>query len=89
MRYQLFILLLVSVMLIGCEGANVVANMRQSGLEGTDIQIRCEPCDMRDSMALNNLFAKYDGWSVLYISEFTTGNIKGTNAVICFDRIKK
>jgi hypothetical protein len=80
---------LLCVAVMGCAGANITSNLRQSKLDSGDVQTRCEPCDMRDANELKRIFQGYDGWQVFYISEFTTGNRVGTSAVICFERVRK
>ena len=80
---------LLYVAVIGCAGANITSTLRQSKLDGGDVQTRCEPCDMRDTKELKQLFEKYDGWQVFYISEFTTQHMVGTSGVICFERIRQ
>jgi hypothetical protein len=85
----LIVVSLLCVVIIGCSGANIASRLRQSPLESGFVQTRCERCDMRDANELKTLFEKYDGWQVLYISEFTTPNIIGSNGVVCFERIKK
>ena len=89
MKRLLIVVSLLCVAVLGCSGANITSNLRQSRLEGGDVQTRCEPCDMRDAGELKKIFQTYDGWQVFYISEFTTGNRVGTSGVICFERIKK
>jgi len=29
---------------------------------------------------------KFDGWRVIYISEYTTGHKVGTDAAVCFEK---
>ena len=79
---------LLCIAVIGCAGANITSNIRGPKLDG-DVQTRCEPCDMRDTKELKQIFEKYDGWQVFYISEFTTANRVGTSGVVCFERIRK
>jgi hypothetical protein len=84
------VILLLGVAVIGCAGANITSTIRESKLGGGgDVQTRCEPCDLRDAKELKQIFEKYDGWQVFYISEFTTANRLGTSAVVCFERIRK
>jgi hypothetical protein len=85
----LIIVSLLGIAIMGCAGANITSTLRQSKLDGGDVQTRCEPCDMRNANELKKIFEKYDGWQVFYISEFTTGNRLGTSAVVCFERIRK
>ena len=89
MKRLLIVVPLLCVVVMGCAGANVAANFRQPKLDGGDVQSRCEVCDMRDAKELKQIFEKYDGWHVFYISEFTTQHIVGTSGVVCFERLKK
>lgn len=72
----------------GCQPANVNSAKWDSGVNGPNIQTRCERVDMRDKSDMNALFQKYDGWKLIYISEYTTGNKLGTDAAVCFEHAK-
>jgi hypothetical protein len=89
MKKLLIVVWLLCVAVMGCAGANVTSQLRQSNLTGSNIQTRCERLDMRNPGELTQVFERYDGWQVLYISEFTTQHIVGTSAVVCFERMKK
>jgi hypothetical protein len=43
---------------------------------------------MRSNTEMAQVFAKYDGWKLVYISEYTTGHKFGTDAAVCFERSK-
>jgi hypothetical protein len=77
-----------SVIIAGCQPANIAAVKWDSGVSGANVQTRCERVDMRDKAEMDNLFAKYDGWKLVYISEYTTGHKIGTDAAVCFERGK-
>lgn len=89
MKALTIVLSFIGLTVMGCSGANLTSNLRQSRLEGAEAQTRCEPCDMRNAGELKTLFEKYDGWHVLYISEYTTGHLTGTSGVVCFERVRK
>jgi hypothetical protein len=89
MNKPLALLSLVAVSLTGCAGANIATSFRQTNSDGADVQTRCEAIDLRDNKEMNKLFTKYDGWRVLYISEYTTQNKHGTSGVVCFEHVKK
>jgi hypothetical protein len=72
--------------LAGCYGANVVATKWDSGPIGNASQTRCEEVDMRDNSEMQKVFSKYDGWKLVYISEYTTPNRGGTHGAVCFER---
>lgn len=46
----------------------------------------CEEVDMRDNAEMKEIFKKYDGWRLIYISEYTTSNKIGTSGSVCFER---
>jgi hypothetical protein len=89
MKKLLIVVSLLCIAVMGCAGANITSQLRQSNLTGSNIQTRCERLDMRNPSELTQVFERYDGWQVLYISEFTTPNIVGVNAVVCFQRASK
>jgi len=43
---------------------------------------------MRNQSEMDSVFSKYDGWKLIYVSEYTTGNKFGTDAAVCFEREK-
>jgi hypothetical protein len=71
-----------------CEPANIMATHWDSAGEGMNVKTRCERVDMRNKEAMDKLFPQYDGWKVIYISEYTTTNQLGTDGVVCFERSK-
>lgn len=81
--------LLFMAVAAGCQPANISSAIRATDRENASMETRCEPCDMRDTAELKEALAKYDGWRMVYISEYTTGNRFGTAGVICFERPKK
>ena len=76
------------VLLAGCAPANITSAKWDSGVSGGNVQVRCEQVDMRKKSEMDSIFPKYDGWKLLYISEYTTGNRLGTDAAVCFERAK-
>jgi len=77
-----------SVIIAGCQPANVTSVKWDSGVSGANAQTRCEQVDMRNKLEMDKIFAKYDGWKMIYLSEYTTGNRLGTDAAVCFERAK-
>ena len=75
--------------LTGCQPANISAVMRASDRENSSTETRCEESDMRSNSEMQQVLSKYDGWRVIYISEYTTGHKLGTHGAICFERPKK
>jgi hypothetical protein len=80
--------LLVCLVMVGCQPAVVTSVKWDSGLAGDKAQTRCERVDMRSQSEMDAVFKKFDGWKVIYISEYTTGNKVGTDGVVCFERMK-
>lgn len=78
---------LSALLLAGCAGANIVSS-RWDGEAGASTETRCEQVDMRSKTDMDRAFTKYDGWKLVYISEYTTPNRVGTDAAVCFQRAK-
>ena len=88
MKKTLIFGFLACMCLAGCQPANIIASKWDSGLSGTNAQTRCEEVDMRSKSEMDAVFSKYDGWKLVYISEYTTGHKIGTHAAVCFERSK-
>jgi hypothetical protein len=88
MKKLLFIIPATCVVLAGCAPANIVASKWDTGLSGVNVQTRCEQVDMRNKAEMDAAFTKYDGWKMVYISEYTTPHKIGTDAAVCFERPK-
>jgi hypothetical protein len=83
-----FILLIAGTLMsvAGCQPANIVAAKWDTGTNSAQVQTRCEEVDMRNNSEMNKLFSKYDGWKLVYISEYTTHHKLGTDAAVCFEK---
>ena len=88
MKKTLILVSLASVCLAGCQPANIIASKWDTGLTGANVQTRCEEVDMRSKSEMDSVFAKYDGWKLVYLSEYTTGHKIGTHAAVCFEHLK-
>jgi len=88
MKKILFVMLLLGTV-TGCQPAVISTALRGSDHQNPSMETRCEPCDMREPTEMKAAFTKYDGWRMVYISEYTTGHKFGTSGVICFERPKK
>lgn len=82
------LVLVTCISLAGCAPANIITAKWDSGLSGANAQTRCEQVDMRNKSAMDAIFSKYDGWKMIYVSEYTTGNKLGTDGAVCFERAK-
>ncbi|MDP1784939.1 MAG: hypothetical protein Q8K81_05890 [Sulfuricurvum sp.] len=77
----------VAALFTACAPANIQSQIRNSDVN-SNMMTRCEEVDMRSNSAMNELFQKYDGWRMVYISEYTTGNKIGTSGSVCFEKPK-
>lgn len=80
--------ILLFPILAACAPAHIVSAKWDTGVEAVNAQTRCERVDMRDKSEMDKTFPRYDGWKLIYISEYTTGNRFGTDAAVCFERVK-
>ena len=78
----------IAIGFTGCQPANIQSQLRVSDLN-SNMKTRCEEVDMRENKEMNTLFKKYDGWRVIYISEYTTSNKIGTSGSVCFEQPNK
>jgi hypothetical protein len=85
---KMMLLVFVFVFCIGCQAAHITASKWDTGVPGEKAQVRCEWVDMRSNDHMKQVFSRYDGWKMIYISEYTTGNRFGTEGVVCFERAK-
>jgi hypothetical protein len=88
MKHLLILIPSACLFLAGCQPANIITSKWDSGLSGANAQTRCEQVDMRNKAEMDTTMAKYDGWKMIYISEFTTSNMAGSSAAVCFERAK-
>lgn len=88
MKKVVAIAMLSAVLLYGCAPANITAVKWDTGEKAANVQTRCERVDMREPTEMKELFSKYDGWKMIYLSEYTTANKIGTDAAVCFERLK-
>jgi hypothetical protein len=69
----------------GCAPANIQSQLRGSS-DNSNMMTRCVEVDARSNSELEEVMAKYDGWRLIYVSEYTTGNKIGTSASVCFEK---
>jgi hypothetical protein len=72
--------------LAGCAGANIWSGVRESGEPGSSKMIRCADLRAGNELKVNDELAQYDGWKMVYVSEYTTPNKARTAAVMCFEK---
>ena len=80
--------LTLAIAFTGCAPANIQSQLRTSDIN-SNMKTRCEEVDMRSNSEMNEVFTKYDGWRMVYISEYTTSNKFGTSGSICFEQPNK
>ena len=88
MKHLSVLAFLACVLLVGCAPANITSAKWDSGVSGGNAQVRCEQVDMRKKSEMESVFQKYDGWKLIYISEYTTAHRIGTDGAVCFERTK-
>ncbi|MDP5252709.1 MULTISPECIES: hypothetical protein [unclassified Vibrio] len=74
------------ILLAGCSGANISSQVRESGVEGTNMMTRCVNYSTGSDSRTNSILEKYDGWKLIYVSEYTTDNKANSAAVMCFEK---
>jgi len=80
------ITLLLAILLAGCSGANISSHVRESGEAGSSKMLRCINLTTGNEQDVNAQLKKYDGWKMVYTSEYTTENKSTTEAVVCFEK---
>ncbi len=75
----------VGLLLSGCQPA-VITSAKWDTVAAQGIKTRCARVDLRSQAAMDEVMSKYDGWNLVYISEYTTSNKVGTDAAVCFQR---
>jgi len=80
------ILLLSSIVMVGCSPANISSNLREPSTVHLSMQTRCVNFDTGRDGKGNSLLSKYDGWKVVYVSEYTTPNKTTTAMIMCFEK---
>ncbi|KAB1457841.1 hypothetical protein [Vibrio panuliri] len=73
------------VTLTACSGANVTSQIRDFDATNSAKMLRCVTVETGDSDT-NEELAAYDGWSLVYASEYTTDNKSTTELTMCFEK---
>lgn len=76
---------IVAVMLTACSGANVTSHMRDFDATNSEKMLRCVTVETGSSDT-NEELAAYDGWTMVYASEYTTDNKSTTELTVCFEK---
>lgn len=75
------------MLLAGCSGANVTSQVRDFDANSASKMMRCTTF-ATDSSSANEALAEYDGWTMIYTSEYTTDNKASTEMTVCFEKAK-
>lgn len=81
-------LLCFIALLAGCAPANISSQIRNSGEPGDSKMIRCLDLSTGNDEKMNAQLQKYDGWQMVYMSEYTTENKANSAVVMCFEKNK-
>ncbi|MBV7299934.1 hypothetical protein [Enterovibrio paralichthyis] len=84
--YKSAIISALSLSLVACSGANVTSQIRDFDKQSSSKMIRCETFGTGSS-STNEKLEKYDGWSMVYASEYTTENKSTTEMTMCFEKL--
>lgn len=76
----------VVVLLSGCAAANISSQVRQSGSDGSNMMTRCVSYATGKDDKTNAILKQFDGWKMVYTSEYTTPNKATTAATMCFEK---
>lgn len=82
---NLFILSIVTT-LSGCTAANISSQLRESATPSSNMMTRCVNYATGKDERTNAILKQYDGWKLVYTSEYTTPNKTTTAATMCFER---
>ncbi len=88
MRHKCMVCLILGILLAilsACQPAIIESQLRETSVNDRMIT-RCVEIDMRDNAEMESILKQYDGWRMIYISEYTTGNRVGTDAAVCFEK---
>ena len=76
----------VMVFVVGCAPANITSQVRPSAEPGFAKITRCVDFRTGNEQITDTILQKYDGWRMVYVSEYTTGNKVTTSMVMCFEK---
>jgi hypothetical protein len=76
----------IAILLTGCAAANIRSQVRESGSGSSSMMMRCIDFSTGNESQTNSKLQQYDGWKMVYISEYTTPNKVDSAAVMCFEK---
>lgn len=83
--YKGLIVVGAALLLSACSGANVTSQVRDFTPNAANNQLRCTTFST-GTQAANKALAAYDGWTMVYASEYTTDNKTTTEMTMCFEK---
>jgi hypothetical protein len=86
MKTSIWITLVSFLSIAGCAPANISSHLRAPTDAETSMQTRCVDFITGKDLEVNSELSQYDGWKIVYASEYTTGNKTTTSMVICFEK---
>lgn len=78
-------LVFVSAALGACAPANISSSLREPSGPEMSMSTRCVDF-ATGGEEMNTALKQYDGWKVVYASEYTTNNKVTTSMVMCFEK---
>ena len=83
--YKALLVTSTAILLTACSGANVTSQIRDFDATTPEKMMRCVTVETGDSDTNEELQA-YDGWTMVYASEYTTDNKSTTELTMCFEK---
>jgi hypothetical protein len=85
-KMKLVTILSIVLFLTGCAAANISSQVRESGVEGSSMITRCVNYTTGNDTETNGILKQFDGWRMIYMSEYTTPNKTNSAAITCFEQ---
>ena len=79
-------MLLISIFITGCAPANISSSLRAPSIDNLSMKTRCVDFETGRGNKVNSLLSQFDGWKIVYASEYTTANKTTTSMVMCFEK---
>lgn len=80
------IVFVLAILLAGCAGANISSQIRETAGDKASMVLRCIEFKTGNVAENNQKIQEYDGWKMVYISEYTTPNKLHSDVVMCFEK---
>ena len=86
MKTSIWITLVAFLSISGCAPAIISSHLRGPTDAETSMQTRCIDFITGKDLEVDSELSQYDGWKIVYASEYTTGNKTTTSMVIYFEK---